>query len=43
MTRLKMIRVHQEGRFGSIFLTKAMETLSQDENIKLIEDNAPAL
>lgn len=40
MSRLKMIRVHQQERFGSILLTRAMKTLSPEENIKLVEEAA---
>ena len=40
MARLKMVRVYQEDRFGSLYLQRAMETLSPEENIKLMEDES---
>ncbi len=33
MARLKMLRVHQEERFGPLFVTKAMAALALSENI----------
>jgi len=35
MARLKMIRVHQEDRFGSLFVTKAMEILEGEASWNL--------
>ncbi|MDP2599541.1 MAG: hypothetical protein Q8P84_02255, partial [Deltaproteobacteria bacterium] len=34
MTRLKMIRVHQEERFAALFITKAISELTLTENIQ---------
>lgn len=40
MTRLKMIRIHQEEQFGKIAIRKAMEYLSPTEDIHSIEEDA---
>lgn len=38
MTRLKMIRVHQEGNFGKLLIRWAMETLSDEETKQLVQE-----